>query len=148
MPYWGWIILGTVLLGTELAAVDAGFYLVFIGASAIAVGLLNLGGLAISEPAQWLLFAVLAVASMVLFRRRVYLKLRGGAPGFDDGPAGQTLRLTEGLAPGAAARLDFRGTSWTVLNDSDKPMSAGAQVRIASVDGLTLKVEPTPTNGE
>ena len=34
MTWWGWMILGAVMLGAELFAVDAQFYLVFLGVSA------------------------------------------------------------------------------------------------------------------
>ena len=39
MPWWGWIIFGALLLGSELLIVDAGFYLVFIGIAAAITGL-------------------------------------------------------------------------------------------------------------
>ena len=38
MDWWAWIAVGAILLGSELAFVDAQFYLVFIGASAFVVG--------------------------------------------------------------------------------------------------------------
>ena len=40
MLWWQWMILGTVFLGAEIA-VDAEFYLVFLGISALLVGLLG-----------------------------------------------------------------------------------------------------------
>ena len=45
MEWWAWIAVGAVLLGSELGIVDAQFYLVFVGASALVVGLLDLAGL-------------------------------------------------------------------------------------------------------
>ena len=44
MTWWSWLILGAVLLGAELFAVDAQFYLVFLGVSAAIVGLAGLFG--------------------------------------------------------------------------------------------------------
>ena len=41
MAWWSWCIFGVVLLGVELFAVDAQFYLVFAGLAAIVVGLLG-----------------------------------------------------------------------------------------------------------
>ena len=35
MEWWAWIAAGAILLGSELAFVDAQFYLVFVGASAL-----------------------------------------------------------------------------------------------------------------
>ncbi|MBT8091090.1 MAG: hypothetical protein KJO01_12870 [Gammaproteobacteria bacterium] len=37
MTWWGWMILGAVLPGAELIAIDAQFYLLFLGISAALV---------------------------------------------------------------------------------------------------------------
>jgi len=60
MQWWAWIAVGAILLGSELAFVDAQFYLVFVGASAFVVGLLQLTGLDLAAWLQWLIFAALA----------------------------------------------------------------------------------------
>ena len=44
MPWWGWMIVGAILLGAELMVIDAQFYLVFLGLAAMAVGLADLTG--------------------------------------------------------------------------------------------------------
>ena len=41
MSWWGWVIAGAILLGAELAFVNAQFYLVFVGSAAIVVGMRN-----------------------------------------------------------------------------------------------------------
>ncbi len=61
MPWWGWIIIGVVLLCAELFAIDAQFYLVFIGIGAVIVGLGQLLGLDLPMWGQWLLFAALSI---------------------------------------------------------------------------------------
>ena len=38
MTWWGWMILGAILLGAELFSIDAQFYLVFLGLAAAFVG--------------------------------------------------------------------------------------------------------------
>ena len=42
MQWWAWVAGGGILLGAELAFVDAQFYLVLLGASAMVVGLASL----------------------------------------------------------------------------------------------------------
>ncbi len=79
MPWWGWLVLGVALLGVEMFVVDAQFYLVFLGISSTLVGLLGLAGVALPVWLQWLVFAVLSVATMLAFRRRVYALVRGHA---------------------------------------------------------------------
>ena len=63
MTWWGWMVLGAVLLGAELFAIDAQFYMVFLGVSAALVGLAGLLGLAMPEWAQWMAFAALSLIS-------------------------------------------------------------------------------------
>ena len=142
MPWWGWIIFGAFLLGSELLVVDAAFYLVFIGVAAIITGLLGLAGLNLALWLQWLIFAVLSIVTMVFFRKRLYQLLRGSVADYASGPVGESLRLAETLEPGASCRMDYRGTTWTVLNNGSDIIDKGASVRIQNVDGLVLKVVP------
>ena len=51
MPWWGWIVLGTVILISEII-VSTDFYLVFFAASAVIVGLLVLLGASLPVSAQ------------------------------------------------------------------------------------------------
>jgi membrane protein implicated in regulation of membrane protease activity len=140
MEWWAWIAVGAVLLGSELAFVDAQFYLVFVGASALAVGLLQITGLNMAVWLQWLIFAVLAATSMLTFRRRVYERMRRGLPAMKGGPAGETVTLPQELTPGESCRLEFRGSSWSAVNGGKAVIAAGAKARIERVDGLTLVV--------
>ena len=61
MQWWGWVVAGTIMLGAELAFIDAQFYLVFTGAAAIIIGLIAAALPEFSPPAQWGGFALLAV---------------------------------------------------------------------------------------
>ena len=53
MYWWAWIAVGAILLGSELAFVDAQFYLVFVGASAFVVGMLQLAGVGLPVPVMY-----------------------------------------------------------------------------------------------
>ena len=140
MQWWAWIAVGAILLGSELAFVDAQFYLVFVGASAFVVGMLQLTGLDLAMWLQWLIFAVLAAASMLTFRRRIYERMRRGLPAMKGGPAGEIVTLPIELPPGETCRLEYRGGSWSAVNGGHAVIAAGARARIARVDGLTLVV--------
>src|SRR5258708_28751207 len=118
MDWWAWIGVGAVLLGSELGFVDAQFYLVFVGASALVVGILDLAGLLPAVWMQWLLFAVLAAFSMVTFRRRIYARMRRNLPDMKQGPAGETVVLPSELPPGETCRLDDFGSSLNARNVS------------------------------
>src|SRR5210317_2207324 len=101
MTWWSWMIVGAVLLAAELFAVDAQFYLVFLGLSAALVGLASLFGLAMPEWAQWAAFATLSLISFFTFRKSLYEKIRGGAVGFRDSISGDTVNVDSDLAAGA-----------------------------------------------
>ena len=141
MPWWGWGILGMALLCVELLAVDAQFYLVLAGVAAILVGLLGLVGIDLPVYLQWLLFAVLAIATMFTVRGKIYGKLMSNPKlGKIDTDVHQHVVVTQELAPGKSCRLEYRGSGWTALNVGQRPIAAGASARIDSIEGLTLHV--------
>ena len=141
MTWWSWMILGAVLLGAELFAIDAQFYLVFLGVSAFLVGLASMFGLVMPEWAQWIAFAALSLLSFFTFRKSLYEKIRGGAVGFNETLAGKSVNVGEDLAPGDETRLEYRGTKWTAKNVGSESIKGGKRATIVEVDGLTLRIE-------
>ena len=140
MAWWIWIVLGAVLLAAELFLIDAEFYLVFLGISAIAVGFLDVAGLGAPAWVEWLVFAALSVATLVGFRRRLQARLRPPAIGVADALVGETGVAREALAPGAQGAAELRGTTWTAHNVGSEAIPAGARVRVERSEGLVLKV--------
>ncbi len=140
MQWWTWMILGIVLLATELFAIDAQFYLVFLGAGALVVGLGMLIGLDLPVWLQWVTFAIVSLAFMVTIRRRLYDKLRVAAKKIGPEAVGQTIQIQDELAPGRSCRAEFRGTTWKAINVDNVTIPAGSAARIDLVDGLTLHV--------
>jgi membrane protein implicated in regulation of membrane protease activity len=140
MIWWKWFVIGTLLLGIELFAIDAQFFLIFIGAAAIVVGLVGMLGVDLPPWLQWLLFAALAVAATFTMRKQIYAKLRNRPHATVDSDVNHRVRIPEELAPGKTTRVDYRGTAWTALNVGKHAIPAGEEVRIESVDGLTLHV--------
>jgi len=141
MTWWSWMILGAVLLGAELFAVDAQFYLVFLGLSAALVGLAGMLGMTMPEWAQWSAFGVLSLISFFTFRKSLYQKIRGGAEGFRESISGESILLDTDLAVGGEARIEYRGSRWTARNVGSTPIANGSRARVVKVDGLTLHVE-------
>jgi len=131
---------GALLLGSELTFVNAQFYLVFIGAAALVVGFLNVAGALPADWMQWALFALLAIGSLIAFRRRVYRRIRRRLPDMNLGPKGETVILPAELPPGEGCRIEFRGCSWNAVNGGGSVIAAGARARIDRVEGLTLVV--------
>jgi membrane protein implicated in regulation of membrane protease activity len=146
MQWWGWVIVGVLLLGAEITFIDFEFYLVFVGLSAIIVGLLNLSGLAIPAWGDWLIFAVMCLLTLVFLRRPLYAFLRSGDEPYETDPSGELLELEADLSPGDTCRVSFRGTSWTAENVGTGVIRKGRNARIESVDGLKVKIVPTTTD--
>ncbi len=140
MTWWAWIILGVVLLSAELLAIDAQFYLVFLGISAILVGVAGSLGPDLPPWIEWLSFAALSVLTMFTVRRQLYEKVRGRPLGTVESDVGGLVALPEELAPGKSCRAEYRGSLWTAVNVGSRPIPAGAEARIEAVDGLTLRV--------
>lgn len=141
MPWWGWLSIGIVLMGVELTAVDAAFYLIFVGAAAVCVGIVGLAGVALPLEGQLLAFAVLAVVSMVWFRKKLYDRIRGGLPGFEYTLAGRVVSVGEDVPLGGKTRVDLQGTQWTAVNVGPTRITAGARARVVGRDSLNLSIE-------
>jgi membrane protein implicated in regulation of membrane protease activity len=135
--------MGAILLGLELTFIDAQFYLVFVGASAVMVGFADraLGGIA--PDLQWLSFGLLSITTVLAFRRTIYARIRGEPTvARETGPVGQEFELPEPLQPGASCQTEFRGSHWTVTNGAAQALAAGARVRVERINGLALIVGP------
>lgn len=141
MSWWSWMVLGAVLLGAELFAIDAQFYLVFLGVSAALVGLASLLGIVMPEWAQWLAFGVLSLISFFTFRKSLYQKIHGGVVGYRESLTGETISISQELAAGAEARIEYRGTKWTARNVGSKAIASGSRAVVVRAEGLTLHVE-------
>ncbi len=146
MPWWGWVSIGIILMGVELTAVDAAFYLIFVGAAAVCVGIVGLAGVDLPVWGQLLGFAILAVVSMVLFRGRLYDRIRGGLPGFEYQVAGRIVSVGEEVPLGGQTRVDLQGTQWTAVNVGPAPIAAGGRARVVGRDSLNLSIEGLTDN--
>jgi hypothetical protein len=143
MVWWSWLLLGFFLLALEITT-PGGFYFLFFGVAALVVGAVE--GAGVDGPAwvQWLLFSVLSVASLVLFRRRLlsHLKTPDAPAGFAGQLVGEVAVLLEDLAPGAVSKAELRGTAWNVRTSGGERLARGSRCRIERVEGLTLWVRP------
>jgi membrane protein implicated in regulation of membrane protease activity len=139
---WSWWVLGLVLLAAEL--VVPGFFLVWIGLAAVIVGALSLA--LWNEPfwswqVQMLLFAALAVLTVVLGRRYVYrINKESDEPFLNQRGAslvGRTATLHEPIAEGRG-RIRLDDTYWSVMGPD---LPAGTRVKVVASNGRDLTVE-------
>ena len=146
MPWWGWFVLGAVLLGAEMFVLDAQFYLVFLGVSAALVGFFGMFGVNLPEWAEWLAFAAFSIVTMVGFRQRIYQLVRNRTGVVEERlNLGDRVTVPVRLEPGQTCRVEYRGSSWTARNTDQAIIEAGREAVITRVDGLTLHVSAATT---
>ena len=139
-PGWLWLIGGVVLLMAEVIA--PGFFLIFIGAAAIATGLLTLAlGLAVAL--QLAVFAVLAFLVVRILGRRFYASRYDytADPHLNDRGARLLGKIVVVVQPvdSHGGRVRVGDSEWSARGG---PAAAGERVRIVDVEGNCLKVEP------
>jgi membrane protein implicated in regulation of membrane protease activity len=139
-PVWLWLIGGIVLLIAEVIA--PGFFLMFIGAAAIATGLLSLL-LPVGIPLELAMFAILAVIFVRVGGRRAYASKYDFStdPMLND-RAGRLLgKIVTVVQPVDAngGRVKVGDGEWSARG---APAAVGDRVRIVDIDGNCLKVEP------
>ena len=147
MPWWAWIIGGIALVAVELLGADLAFYLAFMGVAAIVVGIFEAAGPGLPAWGQWLLYAFLAVTSMVLFRDELYRRLRGGLPGFKGGNEGALVEVKEDVSQGGRTRVALRGTEWDAKNVGSAAIAAGEQGRVVKMAGTELHIARASEGG-
>ena len=139
MEWWVWIILGLFLLLAELLT-PGGFYIIFFGVGAVIVGVL--AGFNAAGPLwfQFILFSILSILTLWLFREKVLQLTQGERRENIDSLVGETAVATEEIHLNALGKAELRGTSWNARNVGDKPLARGQRCVVERVEGLTIFV--------
>jgi hypothetical protein len=139
-PAWLWLIGGVVLLIAEVIA--PGFFLIFIGAAALATGLLSMA-LGLPIAVQLAAFAILAFLSARFVGRRFYSTRYDFSPDpFLNNKIGRLLgKVVVVVEPvdSHGGRVRVGDSEWSARGG---PAAVGDRVRIVDIDGNCLKVEP------
>ena len=139
MPWWGWILVGVVLLGSE-ALTDAGFYLAILGVAALFTGLGAAFGLLGPLYVEWAVFGALSIVLLLGVRRQLYGWVHdGSAPGYE-ALIGEVATVSETIDPGALGHARLRGADWTARNVGPSVLTAGHRARIERVEQLVLSL--------
>jgi len=137
--YWHWWALGLVLVILE--AFSPGVFFIWMGVAAGAVGLVTLLIPDLGWEYQLLLFALVSVASVVLWRL-----LLDRHPTDTDQPRlnrrgeqyiGRAFTLDEPIVNGQG-KIRVDDSTWKIEGED---CAAGSRVEVAGVDGVVLKVE-------
>jgi inner membrane protein len=138
-PHWVWLILAAVLGTAEI--IMPGFFLIWIGLAAMLTGLATLL-LGFNEPAQFALFAILAVAAVFAGRRWFALNpIESADPLLNDRGArlvGEIVTVVEPFESGIG-RVRVGDGVWSAKGGD---FGLGTRLRVAGIDKGVLLVEP------
>ena len=134
-----WITVGLVLAALELAT-PGGFFIIFFGVAALVVGGVETLGLLPQAWMQWLLFPVVALLALRVFRRPLLERMRLRDRGRDDVDSlvGGVAITVGSIGPGGHGQAELRGTTWSARNVGDVTLAAGQRCRVVAVEGLML----------
>jgi hypothetical protein len=140
MIWWYWILLGLLLAVIELAT-PGGFFFMFFAVSALLIGVLDLLNILESDALQWMLFSVLSVACLAIFRKPLLERVnRDTLPDTVDSLVGELAHVSTPIAAGQYGRAEVRGAMWTVRNVEAVSVESGERCRVVAVRGLELDI--------
>jgi len=139
LEFWHWLILALVLAGVEM--LTPGFFAIWLGGAALITGLLVLVVPGMSWEGQLVLFAVLAVVSVLgwyRFGRRMRIATEDATLNRrGDSLIGRSGDLVEPIVNGRG-RVKIDDSVWRA-EGNDAPL--GTRVTVTGVQGAILKVE-------
>lgn len=141
LEWWHWWIAAAVLAAVETFL--PGAIAIWFAAAAVVVGALLLLGIPLPWQLQLVLFGVLGVAAIFVWRRYRFTEGNVSAqPNLNQRGVqyiGQEYPVVEPLR-GGSGKIQVGDTVWLVQG-ADAP--AGSRVRVVGVNGAVLRVEPT-----
>ena len=140
IDFWHWLILGVILMILEVFA--AGAFFLWLGVSAVVVGIILWMIPDLGWEYQFLIFAIFSVVSIALWRMR----LRKHPTETEDTTLnsrtrayiGRTFHLEQAIVDGYG-KIHVDDVYWKVKGPD---LEKGAKVKVVSADGMTLNVEP------
>lgn len=148
MTHLHWLVLGLVLIGLEVVVPST--FLLWPGLSALVVAAISLV-LPTGPMTEFFLFAVLAVATSIIWQRR--LAKRGETsdkPGLNRRALqyiGRKAVLRESLTDGTGY-ITLDDTRWRVETEDGSNIAAGKRVEVLGVEGVTFRVREVEAAGD
>jgi membrane protein implicated in regulation of membrane protease activity len=138
-PVLVWATLGVVFIIAELITFT--FILCFLGVGAIIVSLTTWSGLTPSINSQLVVFSILSILMMLLFKktaRRLFYRSNDPQPDY----MGQKVKVIKTIPKGGEGAIAYRGSDWIAFSDYVNIVSEGEIVEIVAMEGIRVKVKP------
>lgn len=140
IEFWNWWVIAVFLVGIEVFAPGAVF--LWMGIAAAIVGFVLLAVPEMTWQIQLLIFAVISVVSIYVWRYVLRDRFPGKVPGRvlnrrGASYVGRTFTLKEPIVDGTGL-LHVDDSRWKVEGED---LPAGAKVKVVAIEGTVLKVE-------
>lgn len=134
-----WAVAGLLLIIADV--VFGTFYMLFIGAAALITALLVWLKVLPNESVQWLVFAVISIASVILFRKKLVTAFgKDGADKYVE-HAGQKVNVLEAIPAHGIGKVTYKGSQWQAKTQDGTALEANSQAEIVTMDGIILIVK-------
>jgi membrane protein implicated in regulation of membrane protease activity len=125
-------ILADVVFGT--------FFVIFLGAGALATAILLWSGISLSSTNQWLVFAAVSALGVVLLRKKLMLWFGPSSEERFEEHKGQTVLVTENVTPAKPGKVKYRGAEWQSATNNDDSFVEGENAIITHLDGIVVYI--------
>lgn len=143
-PFWLFLVIGVVLLATELLVFQlTTFWLFFVGLGALVAAVFAL----VSGSASMMLTTAVFIIASAIITAVLYSPIRrwqqSPTPIADHNAIGQKVVVTAAISPTSAGTANWSGTQWQaeLASGSTAEFAAGDTATIVQVEGIRLIVK-------
>lgn len=138
MSWWIWVVVGFLLLGFEFFSTT--LHIGFFAAGAFLVAAMVASGVGGPLWLQILVFTVVSLVALLLFRPLLVRRLRLDESPVVDTFIGEQATAMEEIAPAGVGKAEMRGTTWNAQNVGSTALSRGQRCTVERVEGLLIHV--------
>ena len=134
-----WLIVGLIMLVTELVSVLLVF--VFFAIGALLTSLLAVTGILPDTESQILAFSAISLLSLLVLRKHARRLLNRSSESEYNEFVGETALVIKDIPTNGEGKIYYRGAEWKAISESPKSVAAGSKVVIKKTEGIVLIVE-------
>ena len=138
MSWWIWILIGIVLLASELVA--STMHVGFFAVGALVVAILVGAGLDIPLWGQVTIFTGVSILSFFFLRPWLVRRLGLTKERVVDSLVGEQAVALEEIGPAGLGRAEMRGSTWSARNIGETSLARGQRCVVTAVEGLVIHV--------
>lgn len=128
-----WACLGVALIIFEVFTTT--FFILFFGIAALLVAVIRLFGLD-HTATEIILFAMTGIAGTLIFRKKIIKSFKSTSE--IELPGDKLITITQDIDARSTGTIQYRGSTWRAINDSEYALKKGDVAVIERIDGVKL----------